>query len=156
MSTTEESRVTAVTPLKLTGLVCVVISLCLDVVALLSPAWVTADGHFSLSLWLRCFRASPLPDADWHCKWALDSGKQRVSLPLSLSLPGTAGGSRGPGRGGWGSVSVTGWTIDSEFLTGWRAAEMLQELRGGLDIRELIREQLRATEYSLGCEETDK
>ncbi|XP_051870487.1 transmembrane protein 47 isoform X2 [Pristis pectinata] len=89
MSTTEESQVTAVTPLKLTGLVCVVISLCLDVVALLSPAWVTADSHFSLSLWQRCFRAGSLPDSEWDCKWALDSvqpllGKGKHSIQSTL------------------------------------------------------------------------
>ncbi|XP_059824121.1 transmembrane protein 47 [Hemitrygon akajei] len=85
MSTTEESQVTAVTPLKLTGLVCVVISLCLDVVALLSPAWVTADSHFSLSLWQRCFRAGSLPDGEWDCKWALDSDWEIATVALLLT-----------------------------------------------------------------------
>ncbi|XP_069746210.1 transmembrane protein 47 isoform X2 [Narcine bancroftii] len=85
MSTTEESRVNAVTPLKLTGLVCVVISLCLDVVALLSPAWVTADNHFSLSLWQRCFRAASLPHGEWDCKWALNSDWEIATVALLLT-----------------------------------------------------------------------
>ncbi|XP_043556664.1 transmembrane protein 47 isoform X2 [Chiloscyllium punctatum] len=85
MSTAEESRVTAVTPLKLTGLVCVVLSLCLDVVALLSPAWVTADSHFSLSLWQRCFRPASPPDTEWDCKWALGSDWEIATVALLLA-----------------------------------------------------------------------
>ncbi|XP_072370097.1 transmembrane protein 47 isoform X2 [Scyliorhinus torazame] len=85
MSTAEESRVAAVTPLKLTGLVCVVLSLCLDVVALLSPAWVTADSHFSLSLWQRCFRPGSVPDSEWNCNWALGSDWEIATVVLLLS-----------------------------------------------------------------------
>lgn len=39
----EEVRVSVLTPLKLVGLVCFFLTLCLDLGAVLSPAWVTAD-----------------------------------------------------------------------------------------------------------------
>ncbi|OBS67068.1 hypothetical protein A6R68_04393, partial [Neotoma lepida] len=41
----EEVRVSVLTPLKLVGLVCIFLALCLDLGAVLSPAWVTADHH---------------------------------------------------------------------------------------------------------------
>lgn len=69
-------------PFKLIALLCVFLALCLDVVALLSPAWVTAD-HFSLSLWESCSqseaRRSGLEqeqeEAPWSCFSTLTSGR---------------------------------------------------------------------------------
>ncbi|XP_074819144.1 transmembrane protein 47-like isoform X1 [Natator depressus] len=49
-------------PFKLIALLCLLVALALDVVALLSPAWVTSQRG-SLSLWEACKRA---PDV-WHC-----------------------------------------------------------------------------------------
>nr|XP_026268514.1 transmembrane protein 47 [Urocitellus parryii] len=53
----EEVRVSVLTPLKLVGLVCIFLALCLDLGAVLSPAWVTrrptpspsSRGHSSRS-----------------------------------------------------------------------------------------------------------
>ncbi|XP_007902244.1 transmembrane protein 47 isoform X1 [Callorhinchus milii] len=84
MSTAEESRVAAVTPLKLTGLVCAVLALCLDVVAVLSPAWVTADTHFSQSLWQACVRPASSPGTPWVCTWTLDSDWKIATVALLL------------------------------------------------------------------------
>ncbi|XP_026536205.1 transmembrane protein 47 isoform X2 [Pseudonaja textilis] len=50
----EEVRVSVLTPLKLVGLVCIFLALCLDLGAVLSPAWVTADHQSYLSLWESC------------------------------------------------------------------------------------------------------
>lgn len=64
-------------PFKLIALLCVFLALCLDVVALLSPAWVTAH-HFSLSLWESCSQADardPAEDAEWSCFSTLAAGK---------------------------------------------------------------------------------
>lgn len=63
-------------PFKLIALLCVFLALCLDVVALLSPAWVTAD-HFSLSLWESCSQSEarqPGEEAPWSCFSTLTSG----------------------------------------------------------------------------------
>lgn len=63
-------------PFKLIALLCVFLALCLDVVALLSPAWVTAE-HFSLSLWESCSQSeprSPAAEAEWSCFSTLTSG----------------------------------------------------------------------------------
>lgn len=72
-------------PFKLIALLCVFLALCLDVVALLSPAWVTAD-HFSLSLWESCSQSearSPAEDAVWSCFSTLTAG---TFLSLHLRL----------------------------------------------------------------------
>lgn len=63
-------------PFKLIALLCVFLALCLDVVALLSPAWVTAE-HFSLSLWESCSQSEarpPTEEAQWSCFSTLTSG----------------------------------------------------------------------------------
>lgn len=65
MSGAEEVRVSALTPLKLVGLVCIFLALCLDVGAVLSPAWVTADDQYHLSLWESCRKHAA--SADWLC-----------------------------------------------------------------------------------------
>jgi len=57
-------------PFKLIALLCVFLALCLDIVALLSPAWVTADGY-ALSLWESCREI----DTDWTCASTLKSGQ---------------------------------------------------------------------------------
>jgi len=67
-------------PFKLIALLCVFLALSLDVVALLSPSWVTAD-HFSLSLWESCSQSearAPAEEAPWSCFSTLTSGKTRV------------------------------------------------------------------------------
>lgn len=69
-------------PFKLIALLCVFLALCLDVVALLSPAWVTAD-HFSLSLWESCSQSEARHPAEeeaapWSCFSTLTSGKEPV------------------------------------------------------------------------------
>lgn len=71
-------------PFKLIALLCVFLALCLDVVALLSPAWVTAD-HFSLSLWESCSQSearNPAEDAEWSCFSTLTAGTTFLSLHL--------------------------------------------------------------------------
>ncbi|KAL7397131.1 hypothetical protein ABVT39_017395 [Epinephelus coioides] len=69
VSGTEEVRVSALTPLKLVGLVCVFLALCLDVGAVLSPAWVTADDQYYLSMWVSCWK--PVSSAEWSCNSTL-------------------------------------------------------------------------------------
>ncbi|XP_061660230.1 transmembrane protein 47-like [Syngnathoides biaculeatus] len=66
-------------PFKLIALLCVFLALCLDLVALLSPAWVTAD-HFSLSLWESC--SQPGDEASWNCFSTLTSDWQIATLVL--------------------------------------------------------------------------
>lgn len=65
-------------PFKLIALLCVFLALCLDVVALLSPAWVTAE-HFSLSLWESCSQSEARhpqeEEAQWSCFSTLTSGR---------------------------------------------------------------------------------
>ncbi|CAK6953757.1 transmembrane protein 47-like [Scomber scombrus] len=71
-------------PFKLIALLCVFLALCLDVVALLSPAWVTAD-HFSLSLWESCSQSEardPTGEAEWSCFSTLTSDWQIATLVL--------------------------------------------------------------------------
>ncbi|MEQ2277609.1 hypothetical protein XENORESO_005148, partial [Xenotaenia resolanae] len=71
-------------PFKLIALLCVFLALCLDVVALLSPAWVTAE-HFSLSLWASCSQSEarqPAEDAAWSCFSTLTSDWQIATLVL--------------------------------------------------------------------------
>ena len=61
------------TPLKLVGLVCIFLALCLDLGAVLSPAWVTADHQYYLSLWESCRK--PASWDIWHCESTLSSGE---------------------------------------------------------------------------------
>lgn len=61
------------TPLKLVGLVCIFLALCLDLGAVLSPAWVTADHQYYLSLWESCRKPASLDI--WHCESTLSSGE---------------------------------------------------------------------------------
>ncbi|XP_061910060.1 transmembrane protein 47-like isoform X2 [Entelurus aequoreus] len=80
---TEESvRSSALTPLKLVGLMCVFLALCLDVGALMSPAWVTADDQYYLSLWESCWKAASTDR--WQCSSTLSSDWQIVTLALLL------------------------------------------------------------------------
>lgn len=68
-------------PFKLIALLCVFLALCLDVVALLSPAWVTAD-HFSLSLWESCSQSEarhPTEEGQWSCFSTLTSGRNQCT-----------------------------------------------------------------------------
>lgn len=70
------------TPLKLVGLVCIFLALCLDLGAVLSPAWVTADHQYYLSLWESCRKPASLDI--WHCESTLSSGEgQRAATPAS-------------------------------------------------------------------------
>lgn len=71
-------------PFKLIALLCVFLALCLDVVALLSPAWVTAD-HFSLSLWESCSQSdarNPDEEPEWSCFSTLTSGTFNLFLSI--------------------------------------------------------------------------
>ncbi|KAG8451900.1 hypothetical protein GDO86_003915 [Hymenochirus boettgeri] len=65
----EEVRSSVLTPLKLVGLVCIFLALCLDIGAVLSPAWVTADSQYYLSLWESCKK----PANHWMCQSTLQS-----------------------------------------------------------------------------------
>lgn len=78
VSGTEEVRVSALTPLKLVGLLCVFLALCLDVGAILSPAWVTADDQYYLSMWLSCRKH--VSSLEWSCKSTLNTGETEPSL----------------------------------------------------------------------------
>uniref|UniRef100_A0A8C9FAH4 Transmembrane protein 47 n=1 Tax=Pavo cristatus TaxID=9049 RepID=A0A8C9FAH4_PAVCR len=69
----EEVRVSVLTPLKLVGLVCIFLALCLDLGAVLSPAWVTADHQYYLSLWESCRKPGNLES--WLCESTLHSDK---------------------------------------------------------------------------------
>ena len=73
VSGTEEVRVSSVTPLKLVGLACVFLALSLDVGSLLSPAWVTADDQYYLSLWESCWK--PVSSPEWSCNTTLTTGE---------------------------------------------------------------------------------
>ncbi|KAG8508097.1 Transmembrane protein 47 [Galemys pyrenaicus] len=75
----EEVRVSVLTPLKLVGLVCIFLALCLDLGAVLSPAWVTADHQYYLSLWESCRKPASLDI--WHCETTLNSGEARARAP---------------------------------------------------------------------------
>lgn len=76
VSVTEEARVSPLTPLKLVGLACVLLALCLDVGAVLSPAWVTADDQYYLSMWVSCWK--PVISAEWSCNSTLAAGERRA------------------------------------------------------------------------------
>ncbi|XP_063058805.1 transmembrane protein 47-like [Engraulis encrasicolus] len=67
-------------PFKLIALLCVFLALCLDIVALLSNAWVTAD-HFSQSLWKSCTESA----TTWTCTSTLTSDWQIATLVLLLA-----------------------------------------------------------------------
>ncbi|XP_062844742.1 transmembrane protein 47-like [Trichomycterus rosablanca] len=67
-------------PFQLLALLCVFLALSLDVAALASPAWVTADG-LELSLWRYCTRTG----AAWTCSSTLSSDWQIATLVLLLS-----------------------------------------------------------------------
>lgn len=79
----EEVRVSVLTPLKLVGLVCIFLALCLDLGAVLSPAWVTADHQYYLSLWESCRKPGNLDS--WLCESTLHSGE--IRLPPAHSAP---------------------------------------------------------------------
>ncbi|XP_024909940.1 transmembrane protein 47 [Cynoglossus semilaevis] len=82
VSVTEEARVSPLTPLKLVGLACVLLALCLDVGAVLSPAWVTADDQYYLSMWVSCWK--PVISAEWSCNSTLAADWQIATLALLL------------------------------------------------------------------------
>lgn len=76
--TEESARSSPLTPLKLVGLVCVFLALCLDVGAVMSPAWVTADDQYYLSLWESCWK--PASTENWQCSSTLGSGMRVVGV----------------------------------------------------------------------------
>lgn len=80
----EEVRVSVLTPLKLVGLVCIFLALCLDLGAVLSPAWVTADHQYYLSLWESCRKPANLDI--WHCESTLGSGEAPAPRPCRPGL----------------------------------------------------------------------
>ncbi|KAG7219551.1 hypothetical protein INR49_019017, partial [Caranx melampygus] len=80
--TEESARGSPLTPLKLIGLVCVFLALCLDVGAVMSPAWVTADDQYYLSLWESCWK--PASTESWQCSSTLGSDWQVATLALLL------------------------------------------------------------------------
>lgn len=80
VSGTEEVRVSALTPLKLIGLVCVFLAFCLDVGAILSPAWVTADDQYYLSMWVSCRKQ--VSSLEWFCKRTLKTGETEPCLRI--------------------------------------------------------------------------
>lgn len=80
----EEVRVSVLTPLKLVGLVCIFLALCLDLGAVLSPAWVTADHQYYLSLWESCRKPANLDS--WHCESTLGSGESLTPPPAPRPL----------------------------------------------------------------------
>ncbi|XP_023698525.2 transmembrane protein 47-like [Paramormyrops kingsleyae] len=67
-------------PFKLIALLCVFLALSLDIVALLSPAWVTAD-RYSLSLWGSCWEEA----AVWNCLSTLRTDWQVATAVLLLA-----------------------------------------------------------------------
>ncbi|KAM8835273.1 transmembrane protein 47-like [Synchiropus picturatus] len=74
-------------PFKLMALLCVLLALVLDLVALLSPAWVTAE-HFSLSLWESCTVSAVRNEAGEAvktCFSTLTSDWQIATLVLLMS-----------------------------------------------------------------------
>ncbi|XP_030058218.1 transmembrane protein 47 [Microcaecilia unicolor] len=84
----EEVRVSVLTPLKLVGLVCIFLALCLDLGAVLSPAWVTAEQQYYLSLWEACRRGPGAAAESWSCESTLHTDWQIATLALLLG--GTA------------------------------------------------------------------
>lgn len=82
VSGTEEVRVSALTPLKLVGLMCVFLALCLDVGAVLSPAWVTAVDQYYLSMWVSCWK--PVSSSDWSCNSTLVTGETHMIMMMMV------------------------------------------------------------------------
>lgn len=82
VSGTEEVRVSALTPLKLVGLMCVFLALCLDVGAVLSPAWVTADDQYYLSMWVSCWK--PVSSSNWSCNSTLATGETHMMTMVMI------------------------------------------------------------------------
>ncbi|MEQ2193679.1 hypothetical protein XENOCAPTIV_009314, partial [Xenoophorus captivus] len=62
----------------LVGLVCVFLALCLDVGAIVSPAWVTAEDQYYLSLWESCWK--PVSSLDWSCSSTLVTGEKDAHM----------------------------------------------------------------------------
>ncbi|KAK0148391.1 Transmembrane protein 47 [Merluccius polli] len=81
-ATEEAARGSPLTPLKLVGLACVFLALVLDAGAVMSPAWVTADDQYQLSLWEACWK--PASNDQWQCTSTLDSDWQVATLALLL------------------------------------------------------------------------
>ncbi|XP_060688202.1 transmembrane protein 47-like [Hemiscyllium ocellatum] len=73
-------EVRIVRPFKLIALICVFVALSLDVVSLLSPAWVTAERS-SLSLWDYCKQTT----AGWYCVSVLQTDWQVATLVLLIA-----------------------------------------------------------------------
>ncbi|XP_041111562.1 transmembrane protein 47-like [Polyodon spathula] len=67
-------------PFKLIALFCVFLALSLDLVALLSPAWVTAE-QYSLSLWESCNKHGDF----WQCTPTFKTDWQVATLVLLLT-----------------------------------------------------------------------
>ncbi|XP_058845077.1 transmembrane protein 47-like [Acipenser ruthenus] len=67
-------------PFRVIALFCVFLALCLDVVALLSPAWVTAE-QYSLSLWESCNKNGDF----WQCTPTFRTDWQVATLVLLLA-----------------------------------------------------------------------
>ncbi|XP_005994804.1 transmembrane protein 47 [Latimeria chalumnae] len=67
-------------PFKLIALFCVLLAVCLDLVALLSPAWITSE-RYSLSLWEACKQVTDM----WHCFSTLQTDWQVATLVLLLA-----------------------------------------------------------------------
>uniref|UniRef100_A0A3B3S6K7 Transmembrane protein 47 n=1 Tax=Paramormyrops kingsleyae TaxID=1676925 RepID=A0A3B3S6K7_9TELE len=82
----EEVRGSVLTPLKLVGLVCIFLALCLVIGAVLSPAWVTADNQYYLSLWDSCWK--PAASDKWQCSSTLETDWQIATLALLLGGAG--------------------------------------------------------------------
>ncbi|TTV42342.1 Transmembrane protein 47 [Bagarius yarrelli] len=72
---------TCVRPFKLMALLCVFLALCLDVAALVSPAWVTAEGYY-LSLWESCVDNG----AAWTCASTLTSAALHRGVPEAVCV----------------------------------------------------------------------
>ncbi|KAM5195668.1 transmembrane protein 47-like isoform 1-T1 [Hipposideros larvatus] len=89
----EEVRVSVLTPLKLVGLVCIFLALCLDLGAVLSPAWVTADHQYYLSLWESCRKPASLDI--WHCESTLSSAPSSPPLKRRANAAPTPPGCPG-------------------------------------------------------------
>nr|XP_033801343.1 transmembrane protein 47-like [Geotrypetes seraphini] len=73
-------QVSVFRPFKLIALFCVFIAVALDVVAVLSPAWVTSN-LYSLSLWETCMQDQDV----WHCFSTLRTDWQVATLVLILA-----------------------------------------------------------------------
>ncbi|KPP59497.1 hypothetical protein Z043_122573, partial [Scleropages formosus] len=67
-------------PFRAVAALCVFLALCLDVVALLSPSWVTAE-RFSLSLWDSCREE----ELGWRCSSTLSADWQVATLVMLLA-----------------------------------------------------------------------